>query len=84
LNRSGSIVHRLQTNSKGVRGSSVAGRSCSGDEVVEVPNELIVGFVVVSLDGRVLNRPIHPLDDAVMRSAGALCPPVSERETALW
>ena len=27
--------------------------------------ELVVGFVVLSLDGRVLERPVHPLDLAV-------------------
>lgn len=33
-----------------------------GDEVGEMPNELIVGFVVISLDGGVLDCPVHPLD----------------------
>jgi len=26
-----------------------------------------VGFVVISLDGRVLDRPVHPLDLSVIR-----------------
>ena len=33
-----------------------------GEEIGEMPNELVVGFVVISLDGRVLDCPVHPLD----------------------
>jgi hypothetical protein len=44
---------------KGLQSPSVV---VGGDEVGEMPNELIVGCVVISLDGRVLDRPIHPLD----------------------
>jgi len=36
-----------------------------GDEVVEMPNELVVGVVVISLDGCVLDCPVHPLDLSV-------------------
>jgi len=43
------------------------GEVVGGDEVGEMPNELIVGFVVISLDGRVLDRPVHPLDLSVIR-----------------
>jgi hypothetical protein len=32
-----------------------------------MPNELIVGFVVISLDGRVLDCPVHPLDLSIIR-----------------
>jgi hypothetical protein len=32
-----------------------------------MPNELIVRFVVISLDGRVLDRPVHPLDLSIIR-----------------
>src|SRR5215469_7924226 len=35
------------------------------DEVVEVGSQLIVGFVVVALDGGVLEGAVHPLDLAV-------------------
>ena len=43
------------------------GEVVGGDEVGEMPNEVIVGFVVISLDGRVLDRPVHPLDLSVIR-----------------
>ena len=33
-----------------------------GDEIGEVLPQLIVVVVVVSLDGRILDRPVHPLD----------------------
>ena len=41
------------------------GEVVGGDEVGEMPNELIVGFVMISLDGCVLDCPVHPLDLAV-------------------
>ena len=45
-----------------VKGLESPSEVVGGDEVGEMPNELIVEFVVISLDGRVLDRPIHPLD----------------------
>jgi hypothetical protein len=35
------------------------------DEVVEVGGQLVVAVVVVAFDGRLLDRPVHPLDLAV-------------------
>jgi len=32
-----------------------------------MPNELIAGFVVISLDGGVLDRPVHSLDLSIIR-----------------
>ena len=32
-----------------------------------MPNELVVGLVVISFDGRVLDRPVHPLDLPIIR-----------------
>jgi hypothetical protein len=40
------------------------------DEVVEVGSQFVVGFVVVALDGGVLEGPVHPLDLAVIRHDG--------------
>ena len=45
-----------------IKGLQSPGVVVGGDEVGEMPNELIVRFVVISLDGRVLDRPVHPLD----------------------
>ena len=45
-----------------VKGLQSPGEVVGGDEVGEMPNELIVEFVVISLDGRVFDCPIHPLD----------------------
>ena len=79
MNRSGSIVHRVQTNSKGgetVKALRSPGEVVGGDQAVEMPNELIVGCIVVSLEGRVLDRPVHPLElpliRYVARTEGAL------------
>ena len=38
-----------------------------GDKVVEVPDKLAVRLVVIPFHGRVLDRPVHPLNDAVIR-----------------
>ena len=45
-----------------VEGFEPSGKIVGGDEVVEMPNELAIRLVVISLDGRVLDRPVHPLD----------------------
>ena len=45
-----------------IKGLQSAGEVVGGDEVGEMPNELIVRFVVISLDGRILDCPVHPLD----------------------
>ena len=37
-----------------MKGLQSPGEVVGGDEVGEVPNELIVGFAVISLDGRVI------------------------------
>ena len=39
-----------------------ASRVVGADEVAEVRPDLIVAFVVMSLDGCVLDRPVHPLE----------------------
>src|SRR6516225_11663605 len=48
-----------------VEGLQSPGEVVGGDEVGEMPNELIVGFAVISLDGRVLDCPVHPLDPSI-------------------
>jgi hypothetical protein len=48
------------------KGLQSPGEVVGGGEVGEMPNELIVGFVVISLYGRVLDRPIHPLDLSII------------------
>ena len=45
-----------------IKGLQSPGEVVGGDEVGKMPNELIVRFVVISLDGRVLDCPVHPLD----------------------
>ena len=40
------------------------------DEVVEMPAELVVRFIVEALDGRFLERPVHAFDLAVIRHDG--------------
>jgi len=35
------------------------------DEVIEVGSQLVVGFVVVALDGGILEGAVHPLDLAI-------------------
>jgi hypothetical protein len=40
------------------------------DEVVEVGSQLVVGFVVVALDGGVLEGAVHSLNLAVIRHDG--------------
>ena len=50
-----------------VKGLQSPGEVVGGDEVGEMPNELKVRFVVISLDGRVLDRPVHPLDLPIIR-----------------
>ena len=37
------------------------------DEVPQMPAELIMAVVEVAFDGGVLNRPVHSLDDAIIR-----------------
>jgi hypothetical protein len=51
-------------NSKGVRPLSVqASAEIVGvDEVGEMPPQLIVIVVVITFDGRVLDRSVHPFD----------------------
>jgi hypothetical protein len=44
-----------------VKGLQPPGEVVGGDEVGEMPNELMMGFVMISLNGRVLDRPMHPL-----------------------
>jgi hypothetical protein len=39
----------------------------SGDEVGEVPAELVMALVVEALDGGVLDGTVHPLDHAIIR-----------------
>ena len=41
---------------------AIEGILAEGDEVVEMPDELVVRLVVIPLHGRVLDRPVHPLD----------------------
>ena len=50
---------------KAVEGLEPSGEVAGGDEVVETPNELAVQLVMISLDCRVLDRPVHPLDLSV-------------------
>jgi hypothetical protein len=38
------------------------GELVSGDEPVEVSPHLVIAVVVVALDGRLLDCPVHPLD----------------------
>jgi hypothetical protein len=45
-----------------VEGLESSGEVVGGDEVVEMPDELVVGCVVIPLNGRVLDCPVHPLD----------------------
>jgi len=61
-------------NSKGVRpfeGLASSGEAGGGDEVIQMLNRLAVRLVVIALDGRVLDRPVHPLDLSVSRRAAA-------------
>ena len=53
--------------SEAVKGLQSLGEVIGGDEVAEMPNELIVRLVVISLDGRVLDRPIQPLNLSIIR-----------------
>jgi hypothetical protein len=64
LNRCGSDVQHFEMNSKGVRPLSVqASAEIVGvDEVGEMPPQLIVIVVVITFDGRVLDRSVHPFD----------------------
>ena len=48
-----------------LEGLQPPGEVVSGDEVVEVATQLVVAVIVVALDGRLLDCPIHPLDLAV-------------------
>jgi hypothetical protein len=48
-----------------VEGFQSSAEVVGGDEVVEMPNELIVGVIVISLHGRLLDRPVHALDLSV-------------------
>lgn len=43
-------------------GLEAPGEVVGGDEVVEMAAELVVAVVVVALDGRVLDRAVHPFD----------------------
>jgi hypothetical protein len=52
---------------KAVEGLEPSGEGVGGDEVVEAPNEPTAGIVVIPIDGRVLDRPVHPLDLALIR-----------------
>ena len=45
-----------------VEGFEPSGKIVGGDEVVEMPDKLAVRLVVIPLHGRVLDRPVHPLD----------------------
>jgi hypothetical protein len=47
---------------KSAKGLESSGEVVGGDEVGEMRNELILGFVVISLDDVVLDRPVHPPD----------------------
>jgi hypothetical protein len=55
------IVSRRTRRGEAIEGVP-PGEVVGGDEVSEMPNELIVRFVVISFDGRVLDCPVHPLD----------------------
>ena len=50
-----------------IKGLQSPGEVVGGEEVGEMANELIVRFVVISFDGRVLDCPVHPLDLSVIR-----------------
>ena len=52
-------------------GFEPAGEIVSGDEIGQMPSELVVGLVIEALDGGFLDRPVHPLDLAI--GPGMLC-----------
>ena len=69
MKRCGSLSHVLQMASYWVEafgGLEPATEVVGGDEVAKMLPELVVGFVVVAFDGRVLDRAVHSLDLAVV------------------
>ena len=61
---------------KAVEGLEPSGEVVGGDEVVEMPNELAVRLVMISLDGRLLDRPVHPLDLPIGPGMIGFCQPM--------
>ena len=55
---------------KATEGLQAPGEVVSGDEVGEVGAQLLVVFVVVALDGRLLEGSVHPLELAVGPGVG--------------
>lgn len=48
-----------------LQGLQTAAEIVGADEVLKVAFELTVAVVVIALDGRILDRPVHPLDLSV-------------------
>ena len=67
--------------SKALRGLEPLGEIVSGDEVAEVSLQLVVAVVVVALDGRFLEDPIHTFDLAVGLGVVGLGQPVFDAVT---
>lgn len=68
MNRPVLFVHALQTTSYGVNSRRVfsrRGEIVGGEEVDDVLPQLFVRLVMVALDGRLLDRPVHSFDLAV-------------------
>lgn len=65
---------------KALQGLQPAPKFVSCDEVCEVTLELVVGLVVVALDGGVLDRAVHPLDLSVGPGMLRLCEAVLDTE----
>ena len=63
-----------------LQGLQPAPKVVSCDEVYEVALGLVVGFVVVALDGAVFDRAVHPLDLSVGPGVPRLCEAMLDTE----